>query len=51
MKIPGKQGVKAKFMLAGKYSPESLSALRQLSERYRNLEIDVVSRVEYNKNT
>jgi len=49
MKQLGKQGAKIRFILAGRYSLESLSALRRLSEIYRNLEIEVMGRVEYSK--
>ena len=49
MKYLGKRGVKARFILTNKYSPESLSALKQLGEKYRNLEIEVMGKIEYSK--
>jgi glycosyltransferase involved in cell wall biosynthesis len=45
----GKQGVKARFILANRYSPRSLEILKQLSDKYRNLEIQVLGRIEYSK--
>jgi glycosyltransferase involved in cell wall biosynthesis len=45
----GKQGVKARFILANKYSIRSLEALRRLSYKYRNLDIQVLGRMEYEK--
>jgi glycosyltransferase involved in cell wall biosynthesis len=45
----GKQGVKARFILAGEYKPRSLETIRQLCVKYRNLNIQVLNRVEYEK--
>ena len=45
----GKQGVKARFILTNKYSPRSLEALKWLSDKYRNLDIQVLGRIEYEK--
>jgi glycosyltransferase involved in cell wall biosynthesis len=45
----GKQGVKARFILTNRYSPRSLELLKQLSDKYRNLEIQVLGRIEYSK--
>jgi len=47
LKELGKQGLKARFILAGNYSVRSLEILKRLSKEYRNLEIQVVGRVEY----
>jgi len=44
-----KQGVKARFILAGEYKPRSLETIRQLCFKYRNLNIQVLNRVEYEK--
>jgi glycosyltransferase involved in cell wall biosynthesis len=44
-----KQGVKARFILAGEYKPRSLETIRQLCVKYRNLNIQVLNRVEYEK--
>jgi len=49
MKLLGRQGVKARFILTNRYSSKSISALRQLNEKYRNLEINVVGTIEYNE--
>ena len=49
MKMLGRQGIKAKFILTNKYSPESLSTLKRLNEGYKNLKIDVVGKVGYEK--
>lgn len=43
----GKQGVKARFNLTNKYSPQSLEKLRRLSRKYSNLDIQVLGRVEH----
>jgi Glycosyltransferase len=43
----GKRGVKARFNLANKYSPQSLEKLRRLSRKYNNLDIQVLGRVEH----
>jgi len=43
----GKQGIKARFILTNRYSPRNLEILKHLSEKYRNLEIQVVGRVDY----
>jgi glycosyltransferase involved in cell wall biosynthesis len=45
----GKQGVKARFVLANKYSPRSTETLKQLSNKYRSLEIQVVGSIEHSK--
>jgi glycosyltransferase involved in cell wall biosynthesis len=45
----GKQGVKARFILTNRYSPRSLEILKQLSDKYRNLEIQVLGRIEYSR--
>jgi glycosyltransferase involved in cell wall biosynthesis len=45
----GKQGAKARFILTNKYSPRSLKILKQLSDKYRNLEIRVLGKIEYSK--
>jgi len=43
----GKRGVRAKLILASSYSYESFKALKELGERFRNLEIRVAGRVKY----
>jgi glycosyltransferase involved in cell wall biosynthesis len=45
----GKQGVKARFILTNRYSPRSLEILKQLSDKYRNLEIRVLGKIEYSE--
>jgi len=45
----GKQGVRARFVFTNKYSPRSLGMLKQLSDRYGNLEIRVLGKIEYSK--
>jgi glycosyltransferase involved in cell wall biosynthesis len=46
----GKQGVKARFILAGEYGPRSLKTLKRLSDKYRNnVKIQVLGRIEFNK--
>jgi glycosyltransferase involved in cell wall biosynthesis len=45
----GKQGVKARFILTNRYSPRSLEILKQLSDKYGNLEIQVLGRIEYSR--
>jgi glycosyltransferase involved in cell wall biosynthesis len=45
----GKQEVRARFILANKYSTRSLEALRRLSYKYGNLDIQVLGRMEYEK--
>jgi glycosyltransferase involved in cell wall biosynthesis len=45
----GKHGIRARFIFTNKYSPRSLGMLKQLSDRYRNLEIQVLGVVEYSK--
>jgi len=47
LKELGKQGIKARFILTNRYSPRNLEILKRLSEKYRNLEIQVVGRVDY----
>jgi len=47
LKELGKQGIKARFILTGNYSIRSLEILKRLSRKYRNFEIQVVGRVEY----
>jgi len=49
MMLLGKQRIKARFILANRYSLDSLLALRRLGEKYRNLEIEVIGRVEHSK--
>jgi glycosyltransferase involved in cell wall biosynthesis len=44
-----KQGVRAGFILTNKYSTRSLEALRRLSNKYGNLDIQVLGRMEYEK--
>ena len=43
----GKQGIKARFILTNRYSPRNLEILKRLGEKRRNLEIQVVGRVDY----
>jgi glycosyltransferase involved in cell wall biosynthesis len=45
----GKQGVRARFILTNKYSTRSLEALRRLSYKCGNLDIQVVGRIKYEK--
>jgi glycosyltransferase involved in cell wall biosynthesis len=45
----GKQGVRARFILAGKYGSKSLRTLGQLSNKYENLEIRVLGRIEFDR--
>jgi glycosyltransferase involved in cell wall biosynthesis len=45
----GKQGVRARFVFTNKYSSRSLGMLKQLSDKYRNLEIQVLGRIEYSR--
>jgi len=45
----GKHGVRARFILAGGYGSKSLGILRQLGSKYRNLEIQVLGRIEFDK--
>jgi glycosyltransferase involved in cell wall biosynthesis len=45
----GKQGIKARFILANRYSRESIKILKTLANKYENLRIDVVGRVEYHE--
>jgi glycosyltransferase involved in cell wall biosynthesis len=45
----GKQGVRARFILAGEYGSKSLRTLGQLSNKYGNLEIQVLGRIEFNR--
>jgi len=45
----GRQGVKARFILTNRYSPGSLEILKQLSDRYRDLEIRVLGKIEYSR--
>jgi glycosyltransferase involved in cell wall biosynthesis len=47
----GKRGVKARFIFTNKYSSRNLQILKQLSEKHRNLDIQVLGRMEYNKLT
>ena len=42
----GKQEAKARFILTNKYSTRSLEALRRLSNKYGNLDIQVLGRME-----
>jgi len=43
----GRQGIKARFILTNRYSPRNLEILKRLGEKRRNLEIQVVGRVDY----
>jgi glycosyltransferase involved in cell wall biosynthesis len=45
----GKHGIRARFILTGRYGPKSLETLEQLSNKYRNLEVQVLGRVKYGK--
>jgi glycosyltransferase involved in cell wall biosynthesis len=45
----GRQGVKARFILTNRYSSRSLEILKQLSDKYGNLEIRVLGRIKYSK--
>jgi glycosyltransferase involved in cell wall biosynthesis len=49
MKGLGRQEVKARFILANRYSRESMKILNTLSDKYENLRIDVVGRVEHHE--
>jgi glycosyltransferase involved in cell wall biosynthesis len=49
MKGLGRQGVKARFILANRYGHESMKILNTLSDKYENLRIDVVGRVEHHE--
>lgn len=44
-----KRGVRARFILAGKYGSKSLGTLEQLCNKYRNLEIQILGKIEFNK--
>ncbi|OYT57526.1 MAG: hypothetical protein B6U76_00725 [Desulfurococcales archaeon ex4484_217_2] len=48
LKQLGKQGIKAKFIFTNRYNSKSCMLLKRLNKMYRNLEIEVVGRVEYN---
>jgi glycosyltransferase involved in cell wall biosynthesis len=43
----GKRGVKTRFILSNSYCQRSLKALKALSKKYGNLEINVVGRIEH----
>jgi len=43
------QGIKVRFMLANRYSRESIKILNALTNKYESLRIDVVGRVEYHE--
>jgi glycosyltransferase involved in cell wall biosynthesis len=45
----GRQGVRAKFILTNTYNQRSLKTLRTLSQRYKNIEINVVGRVNHHE--
>ena len=45
----GKQGDKTRFILTNRYNPRNLEILKRLNEKYRNLEIRVMGRVNYEK--
>jgi len=49
LKDLGKSNIKARFILANNYSKNSLMYLGMLSEKYRNIGIKVVGRVEHSK--
>ncbi|MCC6055196.1 MAG: glycosyltransferase family 4 protein [Desulfurococcaceae archaeon] len=49
MKELGRQGIKARFILTNRYSRESIKILNTLINKYDNLRIDVVGRVEYHE--
>jgi len=42
-----KHGIKAKFIFTNKYSPQNLKTLKKLSEKYSNLDIQILGRIEY----
>jgi len=42
-----KHGVKAKFIFTNKYSPQNLKTLKKLSEKYSNLDIQILGKIEY----
>jgi glycosyltransferase involved in cell wall biosynthesis len=45
----GRRGVKAKFMFTNAYSLQNLITLKKLSEKYKNLEIQVAGKVRYDE--
>jgi glycosyltransferase involved in cell wall biosynthesis len=45
----GRQGVRAKFILTNTYNQRNLKTLRTLSQRYKNIEINVVGRVNHHE--
>ena len=45
----GKQGFKARFILTGKYSHQSLDILKKLNGKYSNLNIQLLEGVEHSK--
>jgi glycosyltransferase involved in cell wall biosynthesis len=49
MKELGRQGVKGIFILTNIYSSESMKILSALSNKYKNLRINVVGRIEYHE--
>ena len=49
MKELGKQGIKARFILTNRYSHESIKILNTLTNKYKNLRINVVGRIEYHE--
>jgi glycosyltransferase involved in cell wall biosynthesis len=49
MKELGKQGIKARFILTNRYSHESIKILNSLTNKYENLRINVVGRIEYHE--
>ena len=49
MKELGRQGVKARFILAGEYGNDNLKTLNELRSRYRGLEALVLGRVSHDE--
>jgi glycosyltransferase involved in cell wall biosynthesis len=49
MKELGRQGIKARFILTNKYSRKSIKILNTLNNKYENLRIELVGRVEYHE--
>jgi len=45
----GRQGIKTRFILTNRYSRKSIEILNTLTNKYKNLRIDVVGRVEYHE--
>jgi len=49
MKELGRKGIETRFILTNRYSRESIKILNALINKYENLRIDVVGRVEYHE--